>query len=1290
MGRLLLAVSLFAAVLPLSGQTAEHADLGLEYFIPSRLTVGTEFLAYGYVRNYGPDTARNVVITTSFGRFFDQTNCIPDDAGRCTIEQLPPGSELSVSVVADGQVVQGPVTLNLEVTSTIADPNTANNSATGTIDFVLAPVMRFSIYGGFADPGSTVQYETYIANVSEIAATNVTFTLPLTDGWTFERSLSSELQCTQTGSAARCEVARIEPLSEIRPRFVLRAPNTPEGAPFQSTPVALTTEHGVLEEEHWTPVAWFATTIYRHLTVTHTADDGEGSLRAAIQATNATCAIGSAPCKIVFDIAAASSHHTIRPLTPLPALTASVVIDGATQSARHGDTNPAGPEVEVNGSLLTAGDGIASLGPDIAFTLKDVVVNGFPGNGVVIGSNGYSRLLERNYIGTDVTGQHAVPNGGRGVVLDTGKSYGYMSATLRDNVISGNGRSGVFVVNSFEVHLRGNRIGATAGERPLPLGNGSAGVFIGPGSSAVTINKNVIAYNGESGVATAGSSGYTEIRANAIFENSLLGIDHGLDLATPPPPPGQEGTVPVITAAHYDAATNSTRIEGRVPLLWSRSLSEVELYANTSPGLDGYAQGELYLGSVRLESMNFTFDHPGDLRGRYITATFTQPNNYWPEIRYLTTSEFSRGLLADGDAAGPIDPAATVPRGADISVTLSTSYRLHAEMPARVYTSLANLGPETARDVVVELTTDHGRLGPASPSCEQVGTGLRCTLPELTSVSFDVEAPAGPASVTLRARVVAANYDPNPSNNEATLTIPVTTEPMLAMRIASPGAVDPGALADYTVYIAHQSVVAARDIEIHIALPRDWSLVDGTDNGWHCSQEDGRLNCRKPLMEGMTAESFTYTLRAPGTERRRESARVSVATSGRPQQDAYTSVVYETFLLLPVTSTADDGPGSLRDAITAANAVCGEFGFYCKIVFAIPAESATNGVFTIRPARALPRIEAMNVLLDARTQAAHGGDTNPLGPEVELNGSLMPSGNGLDAAAKGDLIIRGLAINGFPENGVAVRVDGYPWSYVSRRAIVDNYIGTDPTGRIAVPNGGRGLTVETSEEFWTKLDIVNNVISGNDRAGIFIGAGRSIRIAGNRIGVDPADQPLANGASGVYLGRTEGVTVEGNRIAFNGHAGVAVDRSASWNTIRGNAIFDNGGLGVDHALDTVTFNDAPDRREDLPRFPVILSARWDEAAKVTRIEGRVEGHPWNLPVVVEVFANAAPDGSAHGEAQRSMGERVLPRSREEQSFRFETPLDLRGQFVTATLIRRGNDSVRQGWTSEISQAVPVQ
>lgn len=1248
MPRLLVAVTLLLSLAALA-QPAPRADLAVEGFVIDRVAAGDTWIGSATIRNHGPDAAYNVVLTTSAGRLEGiRSGCLASNPSRCVIEVLPPNGERSFTIRFDRDLTPKTVPVELTLTSDTPDPNASNNRFAGRVEVAYSPRLRFNLYTAVvADPGGTAEYDLSITNDSEVPARNARFTLPLPDGWSFERATEG-LHCALSDRNLTCTVASIAPHTTFRGDLVLRAPNLIDGSPYHSAPIELTTDDGVFLDPNWGP-GNFVTTIYRHLTVTHTGDEGEGSLRHAINMANAECGgHPSPPCKIVFDITGATAVQTIRPETPLPTISTGMAIDGATQTARHGDTNPLGPEIEINGSLLHAGDAFDVNGEGWGFQLSDVVVNGFPGNAVTIRATGWSRLILRSYIGTDATGQTAVPNT-RGIVIDIPGQYYTASTLIRDNVISGNTRSGVFINSGFEMSIAGNRIGTTAGQVPRPLGNGASGIYIGPRASAISITKNVIAYNTEAGIATSPASGFVAIRGNSIAHNGGLGIDLGLDGTAAPAAPR-----PVITSAQYDAATGITRIEGKVGAGAPSSPSEVELFANTA----GEDEGELFLGTARATATGFVLEYRGDLRGRVITGTYTFPNNYYPEAPYFVTTELGPGFRIEGDAA-PIDPAVTVPRGADLSVRLSSLYQVLAGLDSLIWVQLGNLGPDPAGSAIVEITAEAGRLDPRGLPCTVSADGrtLRCELDDLKPVYISLQAPRDVHSFNIRARITSAVPDPDLGNNESTLNVIVSSKPAFDVSIDSPGPVEPGALATYSVNVSQMTAVDARNAEIRIPLMNGWSLASSGSSGWTCAAEGQSIVCRTPLVEANSSRSFSFSLRAPNyQEGLQKNAVIASMTSADGIHIGISAwLVYEVYRMLHVTSDADSGPGSLRDLLHHANGQCNG-AINCKLVFA-------SGIQSITPLSELPWINADNV-----TIAANG---------IEINGSQLAAGDGLTVASTGDFVLRGFTISGFPGNGLVVRTHNTN-NYASRRTILDNRI---------VGNGGRGMMVIAEGNAPANLDVLGNVISGNARAGVFVASGERIRIAGNRIGVAADGTAMPNGASGVYAATGTAVQVEGNVIAFNAHAGVAADREAMWTGLRGNSIYANGGLGFDHGLDNVTFNDDAGRSEELPRFPLILSAVWDESAKVTRIEGRSEATR-NYLSLIELFANDAPDGSGYGEAQRPLGEVVLNPGQGERAFTFTIAEDLRGKSITATLSR--HNGFLQSWTSEISAAVPVQ
>src|SRR5213075_1790045 len=91
----------------------------------------------------------------------------------------------------------------------------------------------------------------------------------------------------------------------------------------------------------------------------------------------------------------------------------------------------------------------------------------------------------------------------------------------------------------------------------------------------------------------------------------------------------------------------------------------------------------------------------------------------------------------------------------------------------------------------------------------------------------------------------------------------------------------------------------------------------------------------------------------------------------------------------------------------------------CEARFHLPPPVPAEGYYSIRPRTPLPPITSA-LILDATAQTRFTGDTNPLGPEVELSGSALAIGNGVLIHTTEVSGVRGLAINRFPENGVLV------------------------------------------------------------------------------------------------------------------------------------------------------------------------------------------------------------------------------------------------------------------------------
>jgi hypothetical protein len=331
-----------------------------------------------------------------------------------------------------------------------------------------------------------------------------------------------------------------------------------------------------------------------------------------------------------------------------------------------------------------------------------------------------------------------------------------------------------------------------------------------------------------------------------------------------------------------------------------------------------------------------------------------------------------------------------------------------------------------------------------------------------------------------------------------------------------------------------------------------------------------------------------------------------------------------------VTNTSNTGAGSLRQAITEANACPG----LNTIAFNVTGSGCSGGICTISPTSALPAVTDP-VIIDGWTQP---GWTSA--PVIEINGTGAGSGaHGLDITAGGSTV-RGLIINRFSSgNGIRLRSNGgntVEGCYIGTNAagtaaaandhgiyvdgvgnntiggttaaernvtsgnlrtgiylinggasgnlVIGNYSGVNAAGSAALTNGWDGISIEAgavNNTIGGTTAAERNVLSGNSGRGIWIdGASTTGNVMrGNYIGVAAnGSTVVGNTQEAVYInapGNTVGGTASGAGNVLAGssgsHDGVYV-QSGTGNAILGNSIYGNGGLGIDLGTNGVNAN----------------------------------------------------------------------------------------------------------------------
>jgi CSLREA domain-containing protein len=361
---------------------------------------------------------------------------------------------------------------------------------------------------------------------------------------------------------------------------------------------------------------------------------------------------------------------TIKPTSALPTLLSNIVLDGQSQTTFGGDTNSNGPEVVVNGSLVSGVGGLLISGDND--TVQGLVVNGFadgPGIGITYANDHTptNNFIVLNYVGTDAAGTSAVPNG-LGVDIHGFGSPSSQAATntVKDNLISGNLHQGVSLCDANATDIRANLIG-TDRTGTADLGNGGHGIHLQcAGVSNSFIFSNTIAFNHGDGFRSepdynSGNEGQVgnHLTQNSIFSNAGLGINlipqSGADGVTPNDSKDADTganelqNFPVITSAKVTGVTRS--IAGTLNSTPGQTFT-IEFFSNPSCDSSGNGEGRTYLGNVTTAAtdsngdVSFNFPSPPPFVGDAITATATDSGG--------NTSEFSQCFTATAGTPGQI------------------------------------------------------------------------------------------------------------------------------------------------------------------------------------------------------------------------------------------------------------------------------------------------------------------------------------------------------------------------------------------------------------------------------------------------------------------------------------------------------------------------------------------------------------------------------------------------------------------------------------------------------------
>ena len=689
----------------------------------------------------------------------------------------------------------------------------------------------------------------------------------------------------------------------------------------------------------------------------------------------------------------------------------------ATAALIQGDfigTDPTGTFSLGNGNGVSlTGSPSATIGGPA--TGAGNLISGNYSNGIQL-NDSVSALIERNLIGTNVTGTAALGNSGAGILAAPNPEFTATDDLILKNVISANG-GGIGFTTSTNNVIQGNFIGTDV-TGTHPLGNGGAGIGMtdsGDNTIGGTASGagNVISANGIGIQATSEIFGDNLIQGNKIgtdvtgtvaMGNATIGVDTFDESGN---------TIGGTTAA----AANVISANGQDGINFGDFLGDNNLVEGNFIGTDITGTKDLGNGGHGVYVQDSSNTIGGTVKGAGNTIAYNAlagvavVDNYngpTTGVEILSNSIFANqklGIDLGDDGVTPNHPGGP------------TS------------------GPNNYQNypVLLAAVTYNGR------------TYIKGTLNSAPSASFTVQFFSNPTADPsgygqgqsyLGQGTVTTDATGNASFQFSFATV-VSSGQVISATATDSGGDTSEFAADIPVVASSQSIYAGND-QYHVDLNTTLSvaapgvqandlatngksfssvLVTGPADGVLALNADGSFTYT-PDKNFVGTDSFTYD-----------------DVQGSTTSNVATVTIMVNPKTFTVTNTNDSGPGSLRQAMLDANNATSAPPD--TILFKIPG----TGPFTIAPLTPLPTLTHATVINGysqphSQKNSLTYGDNAVI--EIQLSGGSDPSADGLLISGGGSTV-EGLSITGFT-NGIHLT------GTVGGDLIEGDWIGVTPAG----------------------------------------------------------------------------------------------------------------------------------------------------------------------------------------------------------------------------------------------------
>ncbi|MCA9205063.1 MAG: right-handed parallel beta-helix repeat-containing protein, partial [Planctomycetales bacterium] len=848
-------------------------------------------------------------------------------------------------------------------------------------------------------------------------------------------------------------------------------------------------------------------------------------------------------------------------------------------------------------------------------TIVDNVVSGNSVYGIQIngrvtsGEHADNILIDGNYVGVGVDGASAIANG-TGIILEANRNVasGINDAVITNNLISGNTNHGIWIrgqANSFQINS--NLIGTDLTET-IAVANGtgisiveSNGVF----TSGGMISGNTIANSVNDNVSLAGDGQNVALLGNRIYNSGELGIDLNDDGVTlndgDDADAGSNGLQNFPSLADVVTSGSTFAVSGSLNTEAERTY-RIEFFASESANPSGFGEGQRYLGYTNVTTdANGAVDFHASLVGaidpdEVLTATATEVLGGG----YGGTSEFAQAVSAvAGGHVVYVDTAADASDGDTSSVTAL----------------LANRGADgkiSLREAIVATNN----TGNVSGWLDEI----RFAISESDPWHYHYVDNSGAKVTWGNAQAVSMGGMRDVDYQESWFRIDLASAlPTVTDGLIVDGYSQAGARANSQAETDPTDAVIRIELYAHGLGGTAWTLAGegselrGVNINGYTSQVLLSIGANNITVGGSYfGTDISGTIDSPSGRRGVQMQNGTSGTLIGGPRTADRNIISGNYW-----GITEGGTGTIQGNFIGTDKFgTSAIGNGLTGIAGVGGKTVIDNVISGNGRDGLEIDWSSNFVIEG----------NKIGTDVTGTVDLGNGRYGIDGTQISNGVIRNNIISGNAAAGLMLN-----GSSVHDVVVQGNYVGTDITGEVAIPNGygidvifpGTGVViggVNPGE---------GNLLSGNSSVGLFIRTNNEVSVFGNTIGASASGSALPNAQAGIRVlsGSTAAViggngAGEGNVIAFNNGPGIQVDSNASTgNTFIGNSIYGNLGLGIDINGDGVTPNDLGDvdtGPNDLQNFPVVSDAAANGSAAV--IGGSLTSTP-NRSFRVEFFAS---------------------------------------------------------------------